>query len=259
MTKHLWLIVGSTATKHWFPEARDPFDLDILSSTAISSPGVVDVQWHDEAEFLILNNKDKTFADPNTLFTMKVSHAHWDIKWDKTMFDIQFLKEHGCNLNFELYKRLFKVHQNIHGKKQVNLKQKVQDFFDDNVCRKYNHEFLHEIVSFGKKPFHEYLRDDKESVWCSEEKFNLLSYEDQIKGVLEEIMVTSIERFSLTADDSYSKIRSSLDKAHKLLVTSMTTGWFARFLILNKHELLFKGMQIWKPQINKALVILKHC
>ena len=92
-----WLIIGSVATYHWFPDARKPGDIDLLTEATISGNNshicVVDSQWHDAAQELIDASRDKVFLDADLLFTLKVSHAEWDVKWKKTMFDIQFLQQ----------------------------------------------------------------------------------------------------------------------------------------------------------------------
>ena len=255
-----WLIIGSTAAYHWFPDYRKPFDIDLLTPTEIKTKDskicFIDTQWHDAAEFLIEQNKDKVFADPDTLFTLKVSHAHWNVKWEKTMYDIEFLKRKGCQLNMELYKRLFPVWVQVHGKKRVNMNQPMTEFFKDAVPREYDHEVLHELVAFGVRPLHEQLRSDLSTAWCSEAMFNELSEDDQCKTALEEMMATAIERGRLSTRSKQSEISIALSKAHFQLCTSMTTGWFARFLILNRHKLLSEYRKTWQPQMTKALSAL---
>lgn len=255
-----WLIIGSTATYHWFPDYRQPKDIDILTPAEIRTSNsqicFVDAQWHDAAEFLIEQNKDKVFADPDTLFTLKVSHAHWNVKWDKTMWDIEFLKRKGCKLNTELYKKLFPVWVQVHGKKHVNMNQPMTEFFKDAVQREYDHEWLHELVAFYERPLHERLRSDLSTAWCSEDMFLELSRDDQCKTALEEMMATAIERSRLSTNSKQSEISVAMSRAHFQLCTSMTTGWFARFLILNRYELLSEYRKTWLPQMTKALSAL---
>lgn len=256
-----WRIIGSTAMYHWFPQGindlkqRYPKDIDLLTPAKISgnSKCIIDAQWHDAAQYLIDINKDKIFLDPDLLFTLKVSHAHWDIKWDKTLWDIYFLKQAGCKLNFEAYKLLFKVWENIHGKKKVYLNQDNDTFFTDAVNRKIDHDKLHEIVAFGSQPMHTLIRKDLSSALCSEELFNNLPFEDQCKTALEEIIVIAIERNRLDINSKQLEINKAINHAHKSLVTTMTTGWFARFLIINHYELIIERKHLWKTQISQAL------
>lgn len=255
-----WLIIGSVATYHWFPDARAPKDIDLLTPATIKTNNsqicFVDTQWHDAAEYLISINNDPVFADPDVLFTLKVSHAHWDVKWQKTMYDIEFLRRKGCSLNMELYDKLFKVWTQVHGKKRVNMAQNMDTFFKDAVVREYDHEYLHELVAFYDRPLHERLRPDHGTAWCSRELFESFSYDDQCKTALEEMMATAIERSRLKLDMRQSQKMAAMSKAHFKLCTSMTTGWFARFLILNHVELLHTRRNAWLPTMNKALSAL---
>lgn len=252
-----WLIIGSVATYHWFPDARKPSDIDLLTPAKISgnhsSVCVVDAQWHDAAQHIIEHNKDPVFADPDTLLTLKVSHAHWDVKWNKTMYDVNFFKKKGCQVNMDLYHKLFKVWESVHGKKRVNMRKSMDEFFKDAVDREYDHEDLHRLVAFYDAPLHERLRPDHGTAWCSEELFKSLSQDDQMRVAMEEIMATAIERYKLKPSDARSTRRIAMSGAFRRLCTSMTTGWFARFLILNQNELLNERKDEWMPVLNKAL------
>jgi hypothetical protein len=257
----LKLIIGSTAMRHWFPDFREPKDLDLLTphDVKVSKPGVIETQWHREAEFLIKSSKDSVFADPDLLFSIKVSHAHWNIHWDKTMYDIEFLKRKNAVLDMEIYNRLIPVWEEIHGKKKVNMRQQVDAFFNDAVKREYDHEMLHELVAFYDKPLHERLRRDHSTAWCDKDLFDALSDDDKARCALEEILATAIERGRL--NDYSNKIEKmvAVNKAHFQLCTSMTKGWFARFLILNKFELITRRRDEWMLNLNTALANLSSC
>ena len=251
-----WLIIGSTAAKHWWPEYREPLDLDLLTPTACHAPGVVDAQWHEVGQFIIDRSKDRVFADPNILFTLKVSHAHWNVKWPKTMFDVHFMQLKGCELDMELYEKLLPVWSRVHGAKRVNMNQTMDEFFKDGVRRTFDHEWIHELVAFHERPLHEAIRPDLNNAWCSKEMWDALSQEDQAFAALEETMATAIERSELRFGMSDSKLREAVAKAHFQLCTSMTKGWFARYLILNRFELLFTRKNQWMPILKKALSAL---
>lgn len=255
-----WIIIGSAAAHHWFPDFRVPSDLDVLTSNKISDTNLtlpfLDCQWHSAADVLINASTNKVFLDANLLFTLKVSHAEWDVKWDKTLFDIEFFKRKGCSLNLPIYQELFQVWTSVHGKKRVNLNQGLDVFFTSAVKRKYDHEWLHEHLAFYNRPLHEAIRTDHTSVWCSEYLFNNLSLDDKLKCALEEIMVIAVERHNLTSKSQKSDISTAMNKAHKQLVTTMTTGWFALFLILNRYELLFGLKSTWMPHLQQKLLLL---
>jgi hypothetical protein len=257
-----WLIIGSTAAYHWFSESRKPADIDLLTPAKIKSDNLsdcfIDTQWHDAAEYLLSINQDAVFADPNVLFTLKVSHAHWAVKWDKTISDISFLQRRGCTLLPDLYNKLVPVWSEIHGRSKVHMNKPVSEFFNDAVIRKYSHEHLHELVSFGDRPLHERIRKDLSTALCSKELFNALSEEEQLQCALEEIIVTAIERKNLVHSDQNSTKSLAMSAAHRKLCTSMSTGWFSLFLILNRDKLLFMRRELWQAQMQKCLMELNY-
>jgi hypothetical protein len=259
-TKPNWLIIGSTAAYRWFPDMRKPADLDLLTPATIKTSSTqlcfVDTQWHAAAEHVLSVNRDPVFADPDVLYTLKVSHAHWNIKWQKTMDDIEILRRKGCKLNFKLYEHLVEVWTEIHGKKHVNMNQSMDTFFKDAVQREYDHEYLHELVAFNGRPMHERLRPDIGTAWCDQNLFNALTPDEQAQTVLEEIMATAIERSRLNNTARKSQKFAAMNRAHFLLCTSMTKGWFARYLILNRFNLLYERKEEWLTIMNKALSVI---
>lgn len=252
-----WLIIGSTAMHHWFDDARLPKDLDILTPAKITSTNVVecavDSSWHELAEEIISSSKDPVFADPDLLFTLKVSHAHWDVFFEKTLFDIEFLKKKGAKLNIPLYEKLVKVWEKVHGKKHVNMNQSADTFWNDAVRRDYPHDYVHECVKFHEYPLHEKIRPNMNSTWCDEGMFNSLSEDDQAKCALEELLVTAIERSHLTKESTRVEILRAASRAYRNLTTSMTKGWFSRYLILNHYNLFHERKEQWLAQIKIAL------
>lgn len=252
-----WLIIGSTATYHWFRDARPPKDIDLLTPAKITGNHgdicVVDAQWHDACDAIFLANKDPVFADPNVLLTLKVSHAHWNIHHDKTLHDIKFLQDKGAFVLEPLYRELVEVWTKIHGKNLVTVNKPPAEFFMDAVPRAYDHEWLHEQIAFYERPLHERLRPDPDNVYCSLGLWKELTYDDQCLCALEEIMVTAIERRNLTKHSKKSELLSAVKLAHNKLCTTMATGWFARFNIENHFELLINRRDLWLTQLTSTL------
>ena len=255
-----WMIIGSTAQYHWFPDSRQPKDLDLLTPAKIvgneAKVCVIDSQWHELAEEIMELSEDKVFASPNILYTLKVSHAHWDIHFDKTLFDIYFLQGKECVLNLNLYHKLFAMWERIHGKKPAYVGGDVDSFFTEKVKRIYPHDLVHDCVKFNDRPMHELIRPDLTKVWCSEEMFNALTPDQQAQDALEEILVTAIERAQLTKESTKVERLRAVKYAHRQLCTSMTKGWFARYLIINHHNLLYVRKKEWQTQLSKALELL---
>lgn len=250
-----WRISGSVAMRHWWSDSPLPKDIDLLTKASFKSSNLsecfVDASWHDCAEYILQINEDKVFLDKDILFTLKVSHANWDIKWDKTMHHINFMMHKKCKVNEELYKKLIITWNNIHGKKQVNLNKTVEDFFNNYVKREIDHEKLHELIMFNDRPLHEKIRPNLNNAFVSKELFYNLDKEQQLEVMMEEALVIAIERFGALKDKNNSTQMIAISKSLKQLITSMTSGWFAREFILNRDEILHKRKEKWKTQLLK--------
>lgn len=241
------LIFGSTAIKHWFPDfPREPKDVDILSYNKPNNKGnyyhynetvnniLYEYYCSTSTGFVMYNNTDKEYIDPDILYTIKISHSFWDINWDKTLFDIMFLKSKGCKLDVRLCNLLYRDWEAIHGKKNVNMNKPCDEFFTETITRKYDHDYLHEHLKFRDVPYHTRIRQDLYNAWCSEELFNNLTYEEKIECCLEEIYVIATERFYLKGIPP----KTSKYKAIKSIVTHITKGWFPLFIMDNITEIL---------------------
>ena len=162
------------------------------------------------------------------------------------MSHVIFLKNKGCKLDEELYQMLLKDWAEVHGnKKHIRFNMKKDRFFNKNVERKYNHDWLHEFLAFRDKAWHNYIRPDSESAYCSERLWNGLTLDEKIECALEEIYVIATERFVLP-DGIPPKIAKQ--KALKKLITGMSKGWFNLFLIENFERLIKFNDENW---INK--------
>lgn len=235
------LIYGSCALKFWFPESRIPSDVDIISP---------EHDWIPAFEYLLEHNKHNQFVDPDFLYTIKVSHAAWDIHWDKTIKDIAFLKNNRCTLDKEFYNLLYSDWCIQHKNKKVKLDVKNDEFFKPIVKRKFDHDWLHEQLCFYDRPLNESIRKDLSSPMCDEKMFDTLEFSAKIQVAVEEIRVIATERFLLQGEKSLLRARY---KAIKLLITSMTTGWFNRFLIENIEVLMKYEVETWKRQLKNIL------
>ena len=238
------LIFGSAAAKHWFSDFRDPKDIDFICEDTSLNCKETEYHWNPAFQYILDNNKDGTYVDANFLYTIKFSHAPWNVRWGKTMRDIKFFKEKGCEIDWELCKLLRKDWNVIHGKKHINLNKKTDEFFDDKVTRKYKHDELHELLAFNKVPMHHRIRKD-DTPMCYKELWDLLAYDDKIKCALEEVYVVVAERYIRKYPFKIAK-----EKAMKNLITSMTQGWFNDFLIDNFDEILYNEYdRLWSKKL----------
>jgi hypothetical protein len=225
------MIYGSTAIKFWFPSfTKKPVDLDILSESKTNG---VDSHWHPRMKDVLSFNTHPTYLDPDLLYTFKLSHLSYPINWDKHMKDAIFLKNMGCSLNKPAYDILMDIWEDVHSpkygsKSKIKLKSDNGQFFKKTVDRKFEHDWLHEQISFYDRPLHESIRKDVTNAFPSYDKWCLLSYDDKLKCALEECYVIASERFIFV--ESPLPPNLALVKATKLLITDMTKGWFNLFL-----------------------------
>ena len=251
------LVFGSTAAKYWFPDFREPKDLDYISQIIpFNKEKGVEYHWCEPMRYVILSNKDDVFVDPDFLYTIKVSHAAWDINWDKHMKDIIFLKKKGCQLDYWLYKDLYDYWSVHHGAKKVKMSGMNQDFFTPTIDREYDHDWLHEYLSFYDRPLHERIRKNMDSPLPSKALWDKLSYEDQLKCALEETYVIATERYLFNRTKEFDKLCFNIAKIKSLknLVTSMSKGWFNLFLIENFGELYYNDSdEHWKERIKNLV------
>ena len=236
-----FLITGSVAARHWFPEFRQPKDLDIISCIDVRSfcPSELSVETHwDKAQELILSkNKDSVFVDPSLLYTLKLSHMQWDIKWSKTASDVLFFQSKGVALDRDVYDSLVAFWCETHGPKKVNLKMGNEEFFTEHVERRIPHDTLHEMVAFDGRPLHEKVRKDLGSPLVSKELFDGLPDREKLLLFYEELLVIAIERHALTNGSKKNEKLIAINGAYKKLVTTMTKGFFCDFMLLNYKQM----------------------
>lgn len=232
------IIIGSFAISHHFDDyTKSPDDVDYV----VKGQQTVffdELSKHQEIhtgshwDYLLYNNSNSFFADPDMLYTIKTSHLAWDINFDKHMKDLIFLKSKGCKLIPEFYNTLYKKWEEVHGSKShINLAKQNDKFFSKTITRDIDHDELHKLVAFYDRPLHESIRNNLNSPLTSKNKWELLSYQDKLKCCLEEIYVIYLERFKKLP------VAHGTTKALKHLITNMTRGYFNLFLIENFEEL----------------------
>lgn len=226
------LLIGSSAIKYHFPDfPREPKDTDYaVTEHTFNTKGI---------EYLynpIIGNLDG-IATPNILYTLKISHViGWDIKWEKHMFDTQFLKSKGAKLNLNLFHNLYSFWNEHHSQnKRSDLNMTADEFFDNAVTCIYDHDFLHTLLN--PYPTFKHVLKDGAEVDVDENKFNTLTFEQKCDLVTEEVMVMAYERFyKMKWMHAYSKMLKKFILNHAPL-------WEAIFIIEN-----FKTLH--KPKFN---------
>lgn len=223
------MLIGSKAAKHWFPDFREPKDTDIMSIAPIQG---AETKWCNAFEILV-NKYNCEIAPPSLLYTIKLSHFFWDgPNWDKTAWDICFFQSKKVKYIQEDFELLYKQWEIIHGKKRAYLDKSNDDFFKDGVNRVFVHDSIHEAMAFYELPLYTKLKHNKDKAVIAKDLFDALSYEDKVKLVKEEAFVTALERFVIPNDYNYHPVLA-YHKALKLLLVSMTKGFFAEFIAKN--------------------------
>lgn len=250
-----FLIIGSTALKHWFPETREPKDRDYLTTSA--GPFTDQMLGGDTFSHVGLNEYligCGGYASVDELYTLKVSHSHWELKngsWGKHMKDILFLQEKGAKLIPELYKMFYDVWVDVHGKKKMTFSE-AEDFFDDAVVRKYDHDSIHESVAYGDHALYaDFLLPDRSvamdmgKVWSS-------PHETLVRMFREEIYATALERLVIPRDYRISP-GFAYHWALRRTITSLTKGKSSLWLIEN-----FRDFKDAKDPYTKENYVERH-
>lgn len=239
------LITGSTAIRHscsGFP--REPKDVDCLAVSTIHPDFVAgwkrgggDVFTHPKLDEW-LNDRccGKTdYADPDELYTLKVSHSHWDLangSWRKHMHDIMWLQDRGAVLDEALYQLLVSVWTQVHGAKKMSMQRDKSAFFADAVVRIYDHDSIHDSVAYGDRALYEGFLKRGESVDMDMAAVRAAPFETQIMLFREEVYATALERLLIPNEYRFSPGHAYL-WALRRTITSLTKGWSSRFMIEN--------------------------
>ncbi len=244
------LLIGSRALEYWSPDfkARDNSDWDIISEFKIVDD-TRRIEWHDcnivgnydidryaSDEYIEIAGQRVYIINPIGLAIIKRSHLWRNLSFQKhiTHYHKHLAKYRSMFTQADelvLDKRT-KLTMATYPQGHPSLKKSVEDFFDDYVEKKYNHDYLHELVAYHDKPLYTQLQRDASSAWCDKDLWNKLSNDDKIKCVAEETQVIAIERFLVPHNWDYP-IRHAYIKALDKVCTTLCSGWFRDFAIDN--------------------------
>jgi hypothetical protein len=175
------------------------------------------------------------YATPDELYTIKHSHAYWELKngsWNKHMWDLLELQRRGAKLIPSWHDVLYKVWEDRHGRKPVQFDQESRSFFADAVKRKYDHDSLHQSVAYGDRPLYESVLAKGAQVKMDMGKVWALPFEDQVELFREEIYVTALERIVIPKNYKVSA-GAAYQWALRRTITSLTKGKSAQFIVSN--------------------------
>ncbi len=210
-------LFGSALIKKYFPDFREPNDLDYLSNKPVPLGSTRHVEY-----YCIPFAPDRELT-ADEMLTLKVSHAIYDIHWRKTMSDIRFLQLKGCRVDKKFLADLRAFWLTIHtGKKYIraDFNRLEEDFFKDRIQRAIPHDELHLLIKNPPSYF-----EIVEGVTPIEEKFNESRNKEAL--VLEEAYVIGLER------SSNLDYRSAYLNAQQALITRLHPVWLADYVIEN--------------------------
>lgn len=227
---------------------KETSDWDVISESPI--PGT---EWHDP-DILFNRELAEKYSTDHTvdlngrilhvmsltgLAIMKRSHLWRTVGFDKHIIHYQKWLAPRVTFNdsdLDLIKRRSAAHRDMFGDPRPSLNMRVDEFFNDAVVKKYDHDRIHELVAFGDRPLYESLQRDASKAWCERDLWDQLSHDLKLKCVAEETMVIAIERFMIPSGWKHSA-KSAYNKALTKVCTNLTSGWFRDFAIDNHREL----------------------
>lgn len=252
------VIIGSYALDYWYPGEglwdTACSDIDIVVSKeerTVLEPLLEGsrVEWHDVD---YLNNKqlEQRWASRNTrevgrgaelpvmsltgLAILKRSHLWKDYKWNMHMsqYHTYLAKYLWANDEVSDWKERQALTIKEWKGSSPNLNQSNKNFFDDPVAKRFDHDWLHELVAYYDKPIYTELKyPGKEGLaWCEKELWNALPLEKKLRCVAEEAHVIACERFCIPKDWGFPT-RLAYIKSLRKVCTTLTSGWFRDFAI----------------------------
>lgn len=184
----------------------------------------------------------------NELYTIKMSHRYKknSVHFLKTMRDIQFMREQGCEITEDLQAFYELRQKESYNYAHPKLDQDKQGFFSgDGVNYVYDHDSIHETVclidgsesySVRSPAYKFYIRDGAE-VMTSKEKFFAVVEDIRLFGVYEESCVLALERSQIPYEFKPDP-RKSFETALMKVCTSITSGWFRQYAWENYDKVM---------------------
>lgn len=250
------LLIGSRALEFWKDQnngfkARVDSDWDVISAEPIEG-----TEWHapdvcsnwlmedlaSDHKVSLPCGKEVFVMSMEGLAIIKRSHLWRDIGFSK---HITMYHKHGLAdvakklqpLQVDLLNRRIQVTMQEFPQRHPSLNKTVEDFFDDYVEKKYNHDWLHEQVAFYDAPLYTKMQRDPSKAWCEKDLWDEFSHQEKVKCVAEETLVISIERFLVPKDWDFPAKLAYLKSLHKVC-TTLCSGWFRCFAIDNYPEVV---------------------
>lgn len=280
------LIIGSLAFNHHFnPGSSTNYDVDVIANeeelefliSSLDPENVVyNTKWiaslknirnrhypfdKNNVEVMISNVSESLrmylkyemadtglhIASPEVLFSLKKSHIHFPIKFDKHIKDYCFLYDHFSGvdkLSYITQINFKETEERVGQLKTPSLMKSTNKFFGQSknyVKSWFIHDDIHRVMSHYDKPLYENMQTDSSSAWCKKDMWELFTFEDKCKCVLEEVYVIALERKIIPMLFGGGKIYTSKEAfnwAFMRVCTTLCSGWFREFATNNYFRIL---------------------
>jgi hypothetical protein len=244
------ILIGSRALAYWNPDLpiKSSTDWDIISDAPIDG-----AEWHKpdkllnyKFESLIsgtvinFNGYNVWVLKPVGLSIIKRSHLWRDLSFSKhiTHYHKYMSQWHSFNSDHQaLYAERLEATMKDYPQKHPKLNTTVEDFFDDYVTKKYNHDWLHELFAYHDKPLYTRLQTDPSLAWCHQNKWLELTHKERLECIAEETQVIATERFLVPKDFNFP-FKLAYMKALNKVCTTLCSGWFRDYAIDYYPEIL---------------------
>ena len=226
------MIIGTTALAYHGIHLREPADVDVMYSINIDSNDDVIVMPQDIMNMIPHKNSHATV---DAVYTIKMSHLGWDIKWRKHYNDVMKLQHLGAELIEPLYVALLAHWARVNGNNpNLCLYKKKGDFFNDAVPYVYDHDWLHKVVSSPHNPAYMTCLQAGQDVMIDKGRFDSMPLWKQLRMFKEEVTVIAAERWLLNPNckGKYHWRQAYFLSLHKT-ITALTKGWATDFML--KH------------------------
>lgn len=232
-------IIGSTALKYWLPNFREPKDLDYLYNGN---------KFYNEEKIEYIpapsfwNHKE--YASCNEVLTIKCSHIFWTpVHRNKHFHDIEMLLNMGFIIDETMFYGFYNHWKYLYGKRsQSNQNLDINKFFDDELERNIHHDDVHLIIN--PNPIYKKILIGDGTVNICKNKFQTLTYKEQLDIIFEEVYVLSFERW----DNKYNNYVVNYRNNLYYFLCHLAPTWLSLFGFKNLLE-------INKPKINYKKLI----
>ena len=212
-----------------FPEINTKNVEILLADNSVSLKLYLD---YDEA------NNGLKYASPEVLFSLKKSHIHFPVKFQKHILDYCFLYDHfnGDDLLYAITEINFKETEKRLGKLRTpSLNKSTKNFFgqSEKFFKSYFvHDDIHRMMAHHEHPLYENMQKDKSSARCEKDMWEKFTFEDKCKCVLEEAMVIALERKIIPmifGGGDFFTAEEALKWSLMRVCTTLCSGWFRQF------------------------------